>query len=743
MNYDTHSKSHLLIGAAQVLVGLLIIWAPLPFGSVRPTWIFAIEAAVLLLLVLWVVLQVVRGEISLIKTGLAWPFILLLGYLLVSLAPIPPRLLALLSNEAHGMYQFAADTISAIGKSTPPDFRVTLNPFETEEELLKLISYVLFFFLALHLLRYNHGFQRLYRLLIGLGAAIGLYGVIQNVWSNGKIYWIYESGSGTPFGPFVNHNHFAGYLELSLGLSIGLWLAELRRFRRSTGLPGPAGYFAWTWHKEGGRVWVLAVAIFIMITALTVSLSRGGMLSFVCTALLSSGIALLSRRKEAEVPIPERSRYRLILILAALSALLLVIGIFAHTPHMRGRYRIDESASYRVQVWQNSLNAISDFPLTGAGLGAFRSLFPRYKTGAYLSEATHAENEYLQWIMETGLLGTALLLWAGLIFLHRAYRRFKSRRNFYTRCLAYGTFFSITSLSIHNLMDFNTHIPSNALTLSAILALCMVVLHHHESKQGERFLFEVRRLPVRSVGGISLLLLTLLGVCIFAQRAFSHFRGAQQALEWGKLQTRQNQKGSDQKRLSILSESLRWSPLNDRPHYLKAAAYEAESAQKGLFQFALRHALLSKAEEEILEAIRLCPVQAHSWALLGRIEASLQNFEVSERSFRQALKLAGTDGFLHRDYGQALLLMGDVRAAASHFSLARAYVPGLSLHEMLEALSARTSERGVWESIIKYEASDLKEYADFLTSRGLADLAEQFLKQAGELERKPAAPPVK
>jgi hypothetical protein len=86
---------------------------------------------------------------------------------------------------------------------------------------------------------------------------------------------------------------------------------------------------------------------------------------------------------------------------------------------------------------------------------------------------------------------------------------------------------------------------------------------------------------------------------------------------------------------------------------------------------------------------------------------------------------------------------GSIRAAASRFSLARTYVPGLSLREMLEALSTQTSERGVWESIIKYEASDLKEYADFLASRGLADLGEQFLKQAGELERRPAAPPVK
>ena len=724
-------------------MGLLLVWAPLPFGSVQPAWIFAIEAAVLLVLILWIVLQVALGEISLIKTGFAWPFLLLLGYFLLSLVAVPPRILALLSNEAYGMFRFAADTISAIGKSTPPAFRVTLQPFETEGEMLKLACYVLFFFLALHLLRYNHGFRFLYRLLIGLGAAIGLYGVIQNVWSNGKIYWIYESGSGTPFGPFVNHNHFAGYLELSLGLSIGMCTAELQRFRRSAGIPGLAGYFAWTWHKEGGRVWFLMVAAFIMIAALTVSLSRGGLLSLVCTAFLFSGIALLCRRKEAEVPTQERGRYRYILILASLSALILVIAALAYTPHVRGRFRIDESASYRVQVWQNSLEAISDFPLTGAGLGSFRSLFPRYKTGTYLSEATHAENEYLQWILEAGLLGTALLFCAGVIFFQKAYLRFKSRRNPYTRCLAFGTLFSITSLSIHNLMDFNTHIPSNALTLAAISALCMVVLHHHEGKHGERFMLEVRRLPVGSIGGITLLLLALLGACVFIQRAFSHYRGAQMELEWTRLQIRQSQKDLDEKRLSILSESLRWSPLNDRPHYLKAAAFEAESAQKGLFQFALRRELLSKAEEEILEAIRLCPVQAIYWGLLGRIEASLQNFEISERSFQQALKLARTNGFLHRDYGWALLLRGDVQAAAARFRLARTYAPGLSLRELLEALAARTSERTVWESIIRYEASDLREYAGFLAGRGLTDLGAQFLKQAVELERKPAAPHAK
>ena len=94
----------------------------------------------------------------------------------------------------------------------------------------------------------------------------------------------------------------------------------------------------------------------------------------------------------------------------------------------------EESFQDRLSVWRDSLQIVSDFPVTGTGLGTFSHLFRRYQRFPSNLLFTHTENDYLQLLTETGLPGTLLMLGAGSLFfipLLKAWKQQRSRWNNY------------------------------------------------------------------------------------------------------------------------------------------------------------------------------------------------------------------------------------------------------------------------------------------------------------------------
>jgi len=728
-------SSHLL-RALQAGLVLVLIVAPLPFGSVQDDWIFQIEFAMGLLLGLWILHEVMNGRIRMAKMRLYWVILALLAYLLVTLAPLPPFALGILSREGLNLQQFARNTIATHGHQAGSWFPISLAPFETKGEVLKIASYALFFFLVLELFRHGSSARVLYVVLVVFGTSMAVFGLVQNMWSNGKIYWRFESGSGTPFGPFVNHNHFAGYLELTLGLSLGMFVAEVGRFREQH----PAGGATrWIWHKDGARPWVLLICSFFMIISLTASLSRGGMLSVLATSVVFAAAAIF--------PVPRararrRRSYGRVLVLAGLSAIVLLIGILALSPRVRPRWEgaFDEAAEYRVEVWRDSLGALRDFPVTGAGLGSFRSLYPRYKSGNFTSETTHAENDYIQWTMETGFLGLALLVLIASTFARHVVHRLKKRKDIYSRSLAYGALFSISTMSFHNFMDFNMHIPSNALTMVCVAALCFLVVNIHGGRHGAQFLTEVRHISLKSARGVIVLVALLLAAGFFVQQVWTHHQSLRSMDHWSRSSFYLHG-DPEESQFALLNEAIRQGSWNDRAYFAKAMAYESAGEAGGIAGIFKKNQMLEQASKAILEAIRRRPAEALYWAALGRIESGLMNEEQSDQAFRHALNLARTNGWIHRDYGLSLLYRGDIQQGSTELALARHYIPNVNLREFLTLLAKYTDAPGVWENLVYHTAEDQKIYADFLASRGLNELAAKIRKELQVLQTSPSPNP--
>ncbi len=728
----------LLTRIAQGLIALILVGAPFPFGSVQDQWVFTIEIGLCLLMALWAGIQIAGGAVSFVAARFMWPLMALVLLFTLSLVPLPQNVLTLFSPEASRLYDAAAEVVSKIGAGAAPAFRITLTPFDTEGELLKFVTYLCFFLLALNLLRHFRGYLAVCQAVIATGAVVAVLGMVQNLWSNGMIYWRFDSGSGTPFGPFVNHNNFAGYIELCLGLSLGMLVAEIRRIRNIESTPGPAGYFVWMWRKRGARAWMYSVASIAMVAGLTVSLSRSGMVSILAASCIFGVVALRIPRKRTESEHSSEKSHRWAVWGSLAVALLLVISLVL-SPRIRGRWStiVDESARYRLGILRDGLKTIAAFPVIGSGLGSFHSVYPRYKGNTSPGDPIHAENEYLQWTMETGLTGFVLM---GLVvwgFARHVLSRLGARGDPYYRSLGYGALFSLTAVCVHNLADFSTHVPSNALTMVAIAAFCLIAANSRGTpRAGERFLLNERRIPLRSWSAVRVIVAVLLLALLVGRQAWSHYQSQRLTTQWSLNKPFLVKQDPDESQFAQLSDAIRWSPWNDGPRSLRAMTCESAAASKNLFEFFDKRRLLELAEKDILAAVILRPTEAGYWTMLGRIEQGLSRADISRAAFLHAIELAPNNGSLQRDYGLFLLSRGEAQGAAVRFARARHLSSYLELRPMLEAISSVTGDQRMWRSIVQEEPQDLRVYADFLASRGQMVLSGQILREAEILEKR-------
>jgi hypothetical protein len=105
-----------------------------------------------------------------------------------------------------------------------------------------------------------HRLQVLVRTIMIFGFLLAIFGLTQSFTSPTKVYWMRELAQSTAFGPFINRHHFAGYMELTIALPLGLLLS---------------GAIA----KEK---WLLYLFIAgLMGVALVMTSSRGGIISLV------------------------------------------------------------------------------------------------------------------------------------------------------------------------------------------------------------------------------------------------------------------------------------------------------------------------------------------------------------------------------------------------------------------------------------------------------------------------------
>jgi O-antigen ligase len=313
-----------------------------------------------------------------------------------------------------------------------------------------------------------------------LALLVALFALIQKATFNRKIYWLWESefqGSINYYGPFVNRNHFAGWMLLAGAVTAGLLVARIQTSARHI-KPGWRNRVLWLSEKEAGQLVLIAVTLMVMLMSVMWSLSRSGIAS-TAVALLVLGLSA-ARRID--------SSGRRLVVASTVSVLMLVAVAWRGTDILADWYGRTNTFEWRVRLWQDTLPALKDFWLVGSGINTYGALMLLYPQTDNTVHAMQAHNDYLQLAVEGGLLvGIPALITVGLL-VRTIRRRLAQPQDEMTRWIRMGAVAGLCGMALQETVEFSLQIPGVALLFAVLLAIAI-----HEPAPPER----PRRAPDR------------------------------------------------------------------------------------------------------------------------------------------------------------------------------------------------------------------------------------------------------
>ncbi|MGE0884208.1 MAG: O-antigen ligase family protein [Blastocatellales bacterium] len=346
---------------------------------------------------------------------------------------------------------------------------ISLDPQFTKEASVKLLALTIYFFAALMTLRSSERRRRMIVILTIFGFAVSLFAIIQRLTYNGKMYWVRPvSDYIAPYGPYGNYNHFAGMVELILPLPFAYLL------------------FAKV-NLEQRLLWMFSVVM--MAVAVVVSLSRGGILSLGVELLALMLVAVFVRNRWADSGNQRATNNNKLIVGVALAAIVLLALWIGYEPLTKRFGAVRQGAGEysvvtRGEYWRGAWQMFMDHPITGVGLGAFPTAYPRYgRSSAKNERLEQTHNDYLQLLTDAGLIGALIGLWFLTELILIAGRQFQklTRMRSQERALIIGGYVALLGIAVHSFLDFNLQIAANALLFLIVLAMTVSAdLHSHQ-----------------------------------------------------------------------------------------------------------------------------------------------------------------------------------------------------------------------------------------------------------------------
>jgi O-antigen ligase len=438
-----HDSRALRLTERILIAGLLalLVWLPLPLASNRD-WSAALFVLVTALLAAaWAALLLIdphRRRLQALRAG--WPLLALLGLAQLWVAA---QWLTGLSTDSGATFQY----------------------------LLLGCAYSLLFALVLGLFTSPRRLTLLLAVLLVSGVAQAFYGSLMTLSGIERLaFQAKEAYLGVVTGTFVNRNHMAGYMELTLAAGIGLLLA-LRDGR-------PLSVRSLPDLLLGPKAWI-RLGLVIMVIALVMTHSRMGNAAFFSSLIIVGGLFTLISREH-------RVRNAAILASLLLIDLLIISNHFGldglQQRLMRTQFAdqviagevVRPATEQRDDVVVYAIPQFMERPWTGFGAGAFEASFQRFPGADIRPHYDHAHNDYLQFLIEFGAIGSAPLVLFVLGALFAALRAMRRPDSLYRSGIGLGAGLGILALVIHAATDFNHQIPANAATFVVLCAIAVV-----------------------------------------------------------------------------------------------------------------------------------------------------------------------------------------------------------------------------------------------------------------------------
>ena len=437
---------------SRVVLLAALALAPLLFGAFFP-WVFIplhVVAYVAGLFAIWRSRSARRAGETVAPLPAAKAIMAFAALILLQLLPLPPALLRLVSP---GTFHFHASRMLVPLVDWRP---ISVSPPDTFFGLVYFVGMALLYLAVFRAFTGERWPRRLLRTVVYVGMIMTFVALAQAASGVQKPYGLLPvEDAWATFGPYLSRSHFAGYLVMAIPLGLGL-TAEALADLQSRWTKRRVGWLA-LGEPVGSQFVRRGAEAMVLVVGLVAAASRGAFVGFAFSVLV---FAALTRRKVLVGGI---------VLVAALGVSWIGLDAILLGFDNRG------FEGSRLGLWRDALRMFPDFPLFGVGWNAFGMAYRSYQTFwiYYFYQAAH--NEYLELVLTTGLVGTALALWA-LVHLARPVLE-RARRS----PLDAGVLAALLGLACHNLVDFNWQIQANAATFAALLALAVRPLDRSRS----------------------------------------------------------------------------------------------------------------------------------------------------------------------------------------------------------------------------------------------------------------------
>jgi len=492
----------------------VISFSVLAFGAAEVWAVSIIQFVVFLLFIVMVVLyngRIHRFSVHFFQQGVPslfftresviWiPVALFTLLILFQLIPLPGGVLKVLSPATYNLYLETGIWDQGVGFEH--QWRtISINTHKTFRMLLKLLAYMGIFMIIFYYHNSNNKKNRVSNLssqsgnehnrknnspreykgtaivlpnqfIVSLVWTIFFLGVFNTFFfflqqtSMGHIQWLLPlAPPGIHLGTFKSPNNFSEFLEMAVPLAMSLLIAQhYHDMKRMPLINGSRVIWISALFSRSG---LISFGIIVMVSALLLSLSKGGLVTFSITMIAVLLFMFMSYR------LRNKQVFALfVFVLAGSFCYLVWLGVGPIIKESR-YFFMALGPQGRIVVYRDAINIIADFPLFGIGFGCWKDIILKYHSmiGREIWMPRIAYNDTLQLAAETGLAGLSCIIAFLFIIYRKAIIALKHGTDVFVQALILGGLAAMTAALIHSQFDYLFILPSNALAFSAIAGM--------------------------------------------------------------------------------------------------------------------------------------------------------------------------------------------------------------------------------------------------------------------------------
>ena len=591
-------------GTILVVLTLCLVSAIVAFGGITPEFAAPMYVSASALAILWSAKLLLSKQASWTKSAMHWPV------------------------AAFVVYAAARYFTSPI-------------EYASRLELLHVGMYAVVYFVAACNLPRSRDRNVIVAVLLIIALTESVFGLWQFVHKSDQVFGIDRPAQyhGRGSGTYICPNHLAGLLEIAFSVV----LARIVIARSLTNR---------TQKNVLMKLLEIYVALFI-IAGLYSTLSRGGWIAAAMAVLV---FLFWARRAHAASSNA---------IAGGLLACLVAAGVIISLPSLRHRiaevfvFRVDyvpdvgpfelrdPSIEGRALMWRTTLKIVRDHLPFGTGPNTWQWFHLKYRDPRFQGHPEFAHSDVLQLASDYGLLGFILVSAIVVCFFREAVRLSAPTNRFSRSAFAIGVTTAVTAILVHSLVDFNMHIPANALLIATLMGLTVAM-----DDSDERPRQTVLPRAARVVLALVLLAVGTIGMRTGLRAALAdHYRGIGNAF---KVATSWNVA------LENYSRALAFEPKLPAVYAGIGDVYRMQSAlrvadPKGNEQeeFAMQ------SESAYLEAVALNPFESEVWLRLAVAYELAGEIDGARRCYDEALACDPNNMFNFLRLGIFLLRNGD------------------------------------------------------------------------------------